>query len=96
MKKPVGIEIGGQRYQVKGTDEAHAKRLATFVNERLKEVQKKVKSASTQDHLVLAILNIADEYFGAEARRRALEEATRDTLERVLAQLDDQIGGGAD
>lgn len=93
MKKPVGIEIGGQRYQVKGTDEAHAKRLAAFVNERLKEVQRQAKSASTQHHLVLAMLNIADEYFGSEARRRAIEDATRDTLVRVLAELDAQIGG---
>ena len=95
MKKPVGIEIGGQRYQVKGADEAHARRLAAFVNERLKEVQKGAKSASTQHHLVLTMLNIADEYFGSEARRRAIEEATRDTLQKVLEQLDDQIGGGA-
>jgi len=95
MKKPVGIEIGGQRYQVKGTDEAHARRLASFVNERLREVQKQAKNASTQQHLVLTMLNIADEFFGADARRRALEEATRDTLQRVLAELDERIGGGS-
>ncbi len=94
MKKPVAIEIGGQRYQVKGADEAHAKRIAAFVNERLKEVAKRVRSASTQSHLVLTLLNVVDELLASDARRRAIEEATRDTVTKVLHRLDEQIGGG--
>ncbi|MBI2896986.1 MAG: cell division protein ZapA [Deltaproteobacteria bacterium] len=87
MKKPITISVAGQRYAVKGADEDHLKRLASFIDERVEDARKVAKAASPQHLLVLAALNMADELFSIEARRRALEEETRARVKRVLGRL---------
>ena len=87
MKKPVSVTIAGQRYAVKGADEDHLQRLAAFVDGRVEEARKVAKAASPQHLLVLAALNMAEELFAAEARRRAIAEEARMKLERVLKRL---------
>ena len=87
MKKAVTITVAGQRYAVKGADEDHLQRLAAFVDERVDEARKMAKTATPQHLLVLAALNMAEELFTAEARRRAVTEEARAKLERVLKRL---------
>lgn len=87
MKKPVSITIAGQRYAVKGADEDHLQRLAAFVETRIEEARKIAKAASPQHLLVLAALNMAEELFATEARRRAIAEEARTKLERALKRL---------
>jgi cell division protein ZapA (FtsZ GTPase activity inhibitor) len=87
MKKAVMITIAGQRYAMKGADEEHLLRLAAFVDQRVDEARKMAKTATPQHLLVLAALNMAEELFASEARRRALAEETRTKLERVVRKL---------
>ena len=87
MKKAVTITIAGQRYAMKGADEDHLLRLAAFVDERVEEARKSAKTATPQHLLVLAALNMAEELFASEARRRALSEETKAKLEKVLRKL---------
>jgi len=87
MKKAVTITIAGQRYAMKGADEDHLHRLAAFVDQRVEEARKIAKTATPQHLLVLAALNMAEELFAIEARRRALAEETKSKVERVLRKL---------
>ena len=87
MKKPITITVAGERYSVKGADEEHLHRLAAFVDERVEDARRVAKAASPQHLLVLAALNMADELFTLEARRRALAEETKSKLKRVLSRL---------
>jgi len=87
MKKAVTVTIAGQRYAVKGADEDHLQRLAAFIDERVDEARKVAKTATPQHLLVLAALNMAEELFAAEARRRALAEEARSKLEKALKKL---------
>ena len=57
------------------------------VDERVDEARKVAKTATPQHLLVLAALNMAEELFAAEARRRAITEEARSKLEKALKKL---------
>lgn len=86
MTKAIDIEIYGQRYIIKGeADEPYVRKLASFVDEHMRQVGKDMKTATLSKLAVLAAINIAHELFQAE-RLRETEGA--DVERRVLSLLD--------
>lgn len=86
IDKIVEIEIYGQKYRirVKGEeDEKYISHLTSYVDQKMREVAVKSKSADTLKVAVLAALNIADEYF--------LSQKKLDQLNEVIGHMESEI-----
>ena len=89
--KSVSVEIFGQRYPIRSTlDEEYIRRLATYVDGKIRAAGDTAPSGDPVRLVVLAALNIADEFFrhletaqsGAGVAERAAE--LEPLLDRVL------------
>lgn len=94
MKRTVTLEIAGARYRMASdADEAHLRRLADLVNERVAALGPKAsRTASPAQLLAVVALGLADELVQSEARRRELESATREAVARAIARIDERLG----
>jgi cell division protein ZapA len=85
MKTPINVQIGGQRFALRGDqDERMMREMASYVDGRMKELQKQTRTADTQSLAVLAALQITEELF---KERRAREDLKKRVRERSNALL---------
>jgi cell division protein ZapA len=86
IDKILEIEIFDQKYRirVKGEeDEKYINHLTSYVDQKMREVAVKSKSADTVKIAVLAALNIADEFL--------LSQKKLDKLNEVIGQMETEI-----
>jgi len=89
--KIIEIEIFGHKHKirVKGEeDEKYIGRLTSYVDQRMREVAFKSKSADILKIAVLAALNIADDYFVCRKKLDQLDEAIGH-MESKIESLED-------
>ena len=66
MKNLVRVEILGREYMVKSDEgEERVKKIAEYVNEKLKKISENAKTISTLNAAILVAMDIANEYFEA-------------------------------
>ena len=66
MKSLVRVEILGREYMIKSDEgEERVKKIAEYVNEKLKKIAENAKTVSTLNVAILAAMDIANEYFDA-------------------------------
>ena len=64
MDTKIEVKIFGQQYQIKaGADSDHIKRVAQYVDEKMREIASATPTVDTLKIAVLAALNITDEFF---------------------------------
>ena len=94
MKNRINVTIAGKEYTLLAEeDAAYTRKVAAHVDDQLREVQSSTKVSLT-DAVILAALNIADEYYkeaeSAESLRKQikdiLEESSRTKLELAEAR----------
>ena len=96
----VHVEIFGQDYAVRGGDDPkYVEKLASFVDEQMKEVSRTSGAVDSLRIAVLAALNIADERFrlqkeseDADARARITGETTDQRFARLAEKLGAALG----
>ncbi len=94
INKIIEIEIYGQKYRirVKGEeDEKYISHLTSYVDQKMREVGVKSKSADTIKIAVLAALNIADEFFLCQKKLGQFSEVIghmEDEFERLEVHLE--------
>ena len=77
MKKPVDVEIMGQKLVLRSDEEeGYVRRVAGYVDDKMQEVIKGTQSVGKGNVAVLAALNIADDY-------HRLKERYDEVLERM-------------
>lgn len=93
MKRPVTVQIAGQKYTLRSdADESDVRKLAAFVDGRLKDIQKQTRTADTQSLAILAALQIAEELFGEREAMAELKRRIREKSETLLQFLERQGG----
>lgn len=69
MKKPVDVEIMGQKLVLRSDEEeGYVRRVAGYVDDKMQEVIKGTQSVGKANVAVLAALNIADDYHRLKER----------------------------
>ena len=89
----IEIEVYGQKYKirVKGEDdEKYISHLTSYLDQKMREIAVKSKSADTVKIAVLAALNIADEYFVSQNRLEQLDEVLAN-MEKGIENLEDHL-----
>lgn len=81
----VQVEIFGQVYSIKGEDDAsYIRDLASFIDAKMKEVQKGTGTIDPHRVAILTALTISDELYRLRAENAALGATTEKALQRLL------------
>ena len=88
MKRPVEVEIMGQRLTVASDDgEAHVQQVAALVDQHMRELASHQPPTSTLQLALLTALNIASEYWKLQSQQEEVSQTINRLSKRVLARL---------
>ncbi len=91
MAKLVEVTICNSQYTIKtDADEAYIQTIAKYLNSRIEEIQKKTKSVSTLNVIILSALNIADDLFRERNRKRTYLEEIEDRSRNLIEMIEKQ------
>ncbi len=91
MAKLVEVTICNSQYTIKtDADEAYIQTIAKYLNSRIEEIQKKTKSVSTLNVIILSALNIADDFFRERNRKRTYLEEIEDRSRNLIEMIEKQ------
>lgn len=93
MKKTITLDIAGASYRMQvDADEAHLRRLADIVNQRVQALgPKAMQRATPAQLLVMVALGLADDWQAAESRARNVEDSTRRALASAIERIDRRL-----
>ena len=84
VKRNVEVEIFGQRYSLKSEiPEGQVKKVAAYVDGKMREVAKSTKSVDSLHMAILTALNIAQEYLQEKGDREDLLQQIQDKTNRL-------------
>jgi cell division protein ZapA len=85
----IEVYILGQRYTIKGdAPEEYIRKLASFVDEKLREVYTSSPNITPVKASILAALNISDELFRLKSEQEELTKYIEEKTARLTALLD--------
>jgi len=88
----VRIEILGREYNVRSDEgEERVKKIAEYVDQKIKEIAADTKTLSTINVAILAALNIADDYFRAVEDQNHLTRTVKNKSGQLIAMIDSKI-----
>jgi len=88
----VKVTIFGSEYAIRGdTDAEYIRRVAQYVDTKMKEVDESTSVKSSLKVAILAALNIADELFRERAEKKELQVAYERKLQLLASKLDDYL-----
>ena len=88
-KGSVTVSLAGQKFSIKSDhNEQHLEHLASYVDRKVRELQRMSKSVGTHQLALLAAMNIADELFMAEARQREFKARVIRKSETLLKAVE--------
>ena len=92
MAGQITINILGKEYSIKSdVDEDYAKQIADCLNQKVEEVVKTTKTVATLNILVLAAMNIANDYFQAKKLNEELITVIETKSGDLTRYIDSQI-----
>jgi cell division protein ZapA len=90
QKDSIDVEIFGQTYKIRGdADEKQIRKLADYVDAKMREIVEATATVDTLKVAILASLNIADEYFQLKNSYRRVEDETRERVEKYQDSLEE-------
>ena len=90
----VKVEIYDQSYNLRGTDAEYIRKLAEFVDGKMRSVAEKTSTVDSLRLAVLAALNIADEYHLLKKKYDSLSGDYRQKAGTLAEALDEVLDEG--
>jgi len=95
MKNQVRVEILGREYTIRSDEgEERVKKIAQYVDQKLKKISESSRPASTLNAAILAAMDIANDYFEALEGRTHLHHTVQEIESksgRLIELIDTQI-----
>ena len=89
MKRPLDVEIMGQRLTVTSDDDdGHVRQVAEYVDQQMRRLADGRTAASMTQLALLAALNIASEYWKLQHEQEELHRTINRLSQRVGARLE--------
>ena len=86
------IEILGREYNVRSDEgEERVRKIAEYVDQKIKEITEGTKTLSTINVAILAALNIADDYFRAIEDQNHLTRTVKNKSGQLIAMIDSKL-----
>ncbi len=88
-RQPVELDIAGQTYRIASHyDAEYMARIADYLNDKIAFVKGGRANRSPQQALLLAALDVVDEYFKVKSAWRSEREKMQQTVDDTLQELD--------
>ena len=88
MKEKITVKILDQEYQLLSEETSeHVKKVADFVDKRLREIREQGPSLSEKKLAILAAFHIASDYFHLLEKHEALLDIIRARTEAMLRRI---------
>lgn len=84
----VRVEIYDQTYNLRGSEPEYIRKLADFVDSKMRTLSKQTATIDSLRLAVLAALNIADEYYLLKRKHDALASEYTERVSHLQAALD--------
>ena len=95
-KNVVQVQIFGHSYTIRGeADQDYIMGVASYVDQKMREITEKLPVASLSKVAILASLNIADELFKERAKGEQHQELLDQRAARLNAALDELLQDSA-
>ena len=92
MKNLVRVEILGREYVVKSDEgEERVKKIAQYVNQKIKDITGSSQTVSTMNAAILAAMNIANEYFQILEEKKTHRQDYESKAEHLIAMINERI-----
>ena len=92
MERLVSIELCGQAYTFKASGEvSEAQEVADYLTEQVEKAQSAAESPSKLDTVILAALNIANDYFRMKRSRADLSRDIDRRCQDLIEHIDSNI-----
>jgi len=95
MKNLVRVEIMGREYNIRSDEgEERVKKIAQYVDEKLRKISEISRTTSTLNAAILAAMDIANEYFDALEGRTHLRQKVEEVETksgRLIERIDSKI-----
>ncbi|MFV1956716.1 MAG: cell division protein ZapA [bacterium] len=89
MPGRVDVEIFGKVYTVRGEKDAeYVRRVAEYVDRKMREISQVTDTVSTSRIAILAALNIADEFFALREETDELESRMKNLSRKIDKALE--------
>ena len=89
MKRLIEVEIFGQTFTVTSEDdEAYVRQLASYVDQRMRQVGGASKTAVPLRVAIMAAMSIADEYYKASSREAEIEQEAARLSAALLERIE--------
>ena len=89
MSASVKVEIFNQTYPIQGDlDEAYIRKIASFVDEKMRLISEMAGTVDTQKVAILAAIAIADELHRSREERGEREDILKEQAERCLTLVE--------
>lgn len=83
MEKRVEVTIGRQPYIFVGENEERIRKAASYVDRKLSEVLKEHRIVNTVNALIMALMEMADEYLELKEKIGKIETSTERLLKKM-------------
>ncbi len=86
------VRIYGAEYEIRGPSDAnYSKRIADYVDNKMREVDKNVRVDSSLKVAILATLNITNELFKEQEDKERIRIQLEDKIKKLNARIDQQL-----
>ncbi len=95
MKRPIEVEILGQRYTIAGAgegDETYVKDLARYVDRKMQEISASAGSIPHAKLALLAAVNITHELFQVQKSQKARDTFVGKKTQDLINSIDQEFG----
>jgi cell division protein ZapA (FtsZ GTPase activity inhibitor) len=88
--RPILVNILGSNYTIKGSDwdAGHITKIAEALNDRMRELDSRLKIKSLEKTAVLTALNLENELFFAEIDKHKYLEETEKRVNAIISRID--------
>ncbi|MFO0706820.1 MAG: cell division protein ZapA [Nitrospira sp.] len=92
MTKTIDVEIYGQRYSIRGeADDAYIRRLASYVDQHMRQLAEGMKTATPSKLAVLTAINLAHQLFESEKKRAQGEADVDRRMVDLMESIEEQM-----
>ena len=93
LMEPVKVRIRNAEYLVQGEDnEQQLQKIADYVNDKLKEIERGPEGLSEKRAAILAALDIAGDYFQILSEKENLLSSLRKRTQSMIRSIDSVLG----
>lgn len=89
MKNPVEVKIMGHKLQIRSeSDEVYIEEVAKYVDKKVEDILSKTKSVASTQVVILAAMNIADEFLRYKQKNSQKNEDVAKKIESMIEHID--------